>query len=311
MNGLSGRPLELAFGRTLAAWSSPDWEDYALLDSGDGRKLERFGRYTLIRPESLATWPPALPKRRWDAAQAAYELDGTGEQGRWRFRQPIEPSWTMRYKGLVFRVDISASRHIGVFPEHAVQWDWIGEQIARAGRPLRALALFGYTGLATLAAALAGAEVTHVDASRRAVGVGRENQALSGLEDRPIRWIVDDAQKFVRREARRGVRYDAIVMDPPQFGRGPRGEVWEFARSFPLLCEACRAVLSERPQFVLLTAYARRALSPELCAACAAMIEEMMDGFGGSMAAGELVTVERSAGRAIPHSLSIRWSSDR
>jgi 23S rRNA (cytosine1962-C5)-methyltransferase len=301
VNALSAQPLD------LVSYRSPEWEDYALLDSGDGYKLERFGRYTLIRPESLATWPPALPKERWDAAQAAYELTGGGEQGRWRFRQPFESPWIMRYKGLVFRVAISASRHIGLFPEHAVQWDWIGEQTVRAGGAVRVLTLFCYTGLATLAAALAGAEVTHVDASRRAVNVGRENQALSRLENRPIRWIVDDALKFVRREARRGVRYDAIVMDPPKFGRGPKGEVWEFFQSFPLLCEACRAILSERPWFVLLTAYAKRASAPELYA----MIEGMMAGFSGTMAAGELVTVERSAGRTIPHSLSIRWSAGR
>ena len=289
----------------LASCRSPDWEDYALLDSGDGHKLERFGPYTLIRPEALATWRPALPKERWDAAHAAYEFTSRGGQGRWAFRRPVESSWTMRYKRLVFRVDISTSRHVGVFPEHAVQWDWIDEQIAGAGRPIRVLTLFCYTGLATLAAASAGASVTHVDASRRAVGVGRENQALSSLEDRPIRWIVEDALKFVRREARRGVRYDAIVMDPPKFGRGPKGKVWEFFGSFPSLCQACRGVLSEQPLFVLLTAYAKRASAPELYGA----IEGMMAGYGGSVAAGELTTVERSAGRVIRHSLSIRWSA--
>jgi 23S rRNA (cytosine1962-C5)-methyltransferase len=187
-----------------------------------------------------------------------------------------------------------------------VHWDWIGERSAEAGRPIRVLTLFCYTGLATLAAALAGASVTHVDASRRAVRVGRENQALCGLEDRPIRWIVDDALQFVRREARRGVRYDAIVMDPPKFGRGPRGEVWEFFTSFPLLCEACRDVLSDRPLFILLTAYAKRASAPELCRA----IGGMMKGFSGSISAGELTTVERSAERVIAHSLSVRWLAD-
>jgi 23S rRNA (cytosine1962-C5)-methyltransferase len=301
MTSFSSPPFE------LVPFRSPDWEDYALLDSGDEQKLERFGPYTLIRPEPLATWPPALPKGRWDAAHAAYELTGKEAQGRWKVRHPIESPWTMRYKHLVFRVDLTTSRHVGVFPEHAVHWDWIGKQVSGAGRPIRVLTLFCYTGLATLSAALPGAEVTHVDASRRAVSVGRENQALSGLEDRPVRWIVDDALQFVRREARRGARYDAIVMDPPQFGRGPRGEVWEFFKSFPLLCEACRTVLSERPLFVLLTAYARRASAPDLVRA----IEEMMTGYGASTVAGELATVERSAGRVIPHSLSIRWSTER
>jgi 23S rRNA (cytosine1962-C5)-methyltransferase len=299
MAGSARQPLE------LTAFRSSDWEEYALLDSGNGRKLERFGPYTLIRPESLAKWRPALSRECWDAAHAAYEPVDKGEQGQWVFRQPIESSWTMRYKHLVFRVVITASRHIGIFPEHAVQWDWIGEQISGTGRPIRVLTLFCYTGLATLAAALADASVTHVDASRRAVSVGQENQALSGLTDRPVRWIVDDALKFVQREARRGVRYDAIVMDPPKFGRGPKGQVWEFFQGFPALCEACRALLSERPLFVLLTAYAKRASAPELYRA----IEGMMAGFSGSIAAGELTTLERSAGRVIPHSLSIRWSA--
>jgi 23S rRNA (cytosine1962-C5)-methyltransferase len=291
----------------LLTFRSPDWEDYALLDSGDGYKLERFGPYMLIRPESLATWRPALPKERWDTADAAYEWTDRGERGRWTFFRPVESPWMLRYKRLSFRVAITSSRHIGVFPEHAVHWDWMGERIAGAGRPIRVLTLFCYTGLATLAAALAGAKVTHVDASRRAVSVGRENQALSGLKDRPIRWIVDDALQFVRRELRRGVRYDAIVMDPPKFGRGPKGKVWEFFASFPLLCEACRDVLSERPLLVLLTAYAKRASAPELYRA----IEGMMNGFSGSISVGELTTVERSAGRVIPHALSVRWLADR
>jgi 23S rRNA (cytosine1962-C5)-methyltransferase len=211
----------------------------------------------------------------------------------------------MRYGRLCFRVELGVSRHVGVFPEHAVHWDWITARVVDAGRPIRVLTLFCYTGLASLAAAMGGAEVTHVDASRRAVSMGRENQALSGLEERPIRWIVDDALKFAQREARRGVRYDAIVMDPPRFGRGPRGEVWEFFKSFPALCVVCRAVLSERPLFVLLTAYAKRASMPELYRA----VEQMMEGYEGSTVAGELATVEHSAGRVIPHSLSIRWSA--
>jgi 23S rRNA (cytosine1962-C5)-methyltransferase len=304
-SSLSRQPFELVSFRSL------HWEDHALLDSGDGCKLERFGPYLLVRPEPVATWQPALSHETWDAADAILHLVGENDGGRWEFRRPIERSWTMRYRHLRFRVAITTSRHIGLFPEHAVHWDWIDAQIAASAGlsrgPVRVLTLFCYTGLATLAAAAAGARVTHVDASRRAVTLGRENQALSGLEDRPIRWIVDDALKFVRREARRGVRYDGLVMDPPRFGRGPKGEVWEFFESFPRLCEACRGVLSEHPLFVLLTAYTRRASAPELYGT----IEGMMAGFSGSIAAGELATVERSAGRVIPHSLSIRWSADR
>jgi 23S rRNA (cytosine1962-C5)-methyltransferase len=294
----------------VISFHSPDWEEYELLDSGDGYKLERFGPYSLIRPESHATWRPALPRGTWDAAHAAYRTMGQGSRGRWEFRKPVESPWIMRYKGLRFRVQVSASRHLGVFPEHAVHWDWIGQQVAAAGRPVRVLTLFCYTGLATLAAAQAGAHVTHVDASRRAIAIARENQALSGLEDRPIRWIADDVYKFVQREGRRGVRYDGMVMDPPKFGRGPKGETWEFFKSFPILCDACRALLSDRPLFVLLTAYAGRAvrsLAPDLCR----VIEGMMAGLGGDTVIGELVTIERSAGRVLPHSLSVRWMERR
>ena len=289
----------------IVSFRSPDWEEYELLDSGDGHKLERFGPYSLIRPEPDATWHPTLPGRTWDAAHAAYRAVGRGSRGRWEFRKPIASPWVMRYKRLRFCVEIRASRHLGVFPEHAVHWDWIEGQIGAAGRPIQVLTLFGYTGLATLAAAQAGAGVTHVDASRRAIATARENQALSGLEDRPIRWIVDDALQFVQRERRRGVRYDGMIMDPPRFGRGPRGEVWEFFRSFPALCDACQAILSDRPLFVLLTAYARRASAPDLYRA----IKEMMAGFDGDTVAGQLVAVQRSTGRVLPHSLSIRWSA--
>jgi 23S rRNA (cytosine1962-C5)-methyltransferase len=292
----------------LVSYRSPGWGDYTLLDSGDGRKLERFGAFTLIRPESLATWRPALPKEAWDAADAAFETKGQGEGGTWNLRRAaMEPCWQMRYGMLCFCVELTSSRHVGVFPEHAVHWDWISDRIREAGRPVRVLTLFCYTGLASLAAALGGAEVTHVDASRRAVNVGRENQALSGLEERSIRWIVDDALRFVQREGRRGMCYDAIVMDPPKFGRGPKGEVWEFFKSFSALCAACCAVLSERPLFVLLTAYAKRASAPDLSSA----IGELMAGWAGSLEVGELETVEQSAGRVIPHSLSVRWLAQR
>jgi 23S rRNA (cytosine1962-C5)-methyltransferase len=279
------------------------------LDSGDGRKMERFGSYVLVRPESLATWSLSLPGADWDAAHATFELAGRGESGQWTRHRPIKSPWKMAYGALRFRVELSASRHVGVFPEHAVHWDWIAEQVRvgaeRAGRPMRVLTLFCYTGLASLAAALGGAEVTHVDASRRAVTVGRENQVLSGLQDRPIRWIVDDALRYVQREVRRGARYDAVVLDPPKFGRGPKGEVWEFFKSFPVLCAACRPLLSDEPLFVLLTAYAKRALAPEL----RREIERMMAGRLGRIEVGALETVEQSAGRVIPHSLSVRWSA--
>lgn len=289
---------------TLRTFHTSGWRDYELLDSGNGRKLERFGPYMLIRPEPTATWSPALPRQTWDAAHAEFFLDQK-QGGHWAFYRPVESPWTMQYKGLRFHVQLTGSRHLGVFPEHAAQWDWIADQIGRAGRPLRVLTLFSYTGLATLTAAQAGAQVTHVDAARSAIETARQNQALSGLQDRPIRWIVDDALKFVRREVRRGIRYDAIVFDPPRFGRGPKGEVWEFFRDMPTLCAACRGVLSEWPQFILLTAYAKEASALELYR----MIAGMMAGFEGQTVVGQLVTRPTGGGHPLTHSLTVRWSS--
>ncbi len=212
----------------------------------------------------------------------------------------------MQYKGLRFWVEVGESRNVGVFPENAAHWDWIAGQVEAAGRALHVLNLFGYTGLATLAAARAGARVTHVDAAKRAVRVARENQALSGLEERPVRWLIDDALKFLHREARRGVRYEGIIMDPPAFGRGPQGEVWEFDGLFSALCAACRAVLSDAPLFVVLTAYVAGLAPRDLTPA----VQEMMRGWRGSTTVGELVTAERSAGRVLPNAIFARWNTD-
>ena len=283
--------------------SSPDWEDYGLLDSGDGRKLERFAPYVLVRPEPRANWSPALPSGAWESAHAVFQPTKKDGSGRWRISSPIDSPWVMRYRGLRFQAHVSDSRHVGVFPENAAHWDWIGERIQAAQRPTRVLNLFAYTGLATLAAAQAGADVTHVDAAKKVVKIARRNQALSGLADRAIRWIVDDALRFVRREGKRGVKYDGIIMDPPKFGRGPKGQVWEFSRSFPALCRACRAILSERPLFVAITAYTRQSSPADLYHA----LDEMMAGLGGSIGAGELVTVEQSAGRVVPEAVFARW----
>jgi 23S rRNA (cytosine1962-C5)-methyltransferase len=196
-------------------------------------------------------------------------------------------------------------RHLGVFPECAAHWDWMAGLVREAGRPVNVLNLFGYTGLASLACAAAGARVTHVDASKKSVTWARRNQALSQLEDKPIRWIVDDALKFVQREARRGVKYDGLYMDPPKFGRGPQGEVWEVYRSLPALLAACRAVLSERPLFTVLTVYAVRASALHLGSA----LEEMLAGKKGRLECGELVTREQSAGRLLSQAVYARWAS--
>lgn len=296
--------------------SSPAWKDYELFDSGDGRKLERFGLYTFVRPEVQALWTPSLPAAKWDSAHAVFQPSGEESGGHWVFRKKVNESWLMEYglgeggqgdgEKLKFSVMATPGRHLGVFPECAAHWDWMADIIRRGGRPsasVNVLNLFGYTGLATLACAAAGAKVTHVDASKKSVAWGSENAALSGLEDKPIRWIVDDALKFVQREARRGAKYDGIYLDPPKFGRGPKGEVWEVYKSLPELLPACREVLSDRPLFVVLTVYAVKLPAVHAYAA----LEEMMRGFGGALECGELVTVEKSAGRVLSQAVYARW----
>lgn len=289
--------------------SSPRWTDYDLLDSGDGLKLERFGPYSFVRPEVQALWIRGLTAVNWDSAHAVFQPTGEESGGHWITRKPVPERWEMGYGDLRFSVMTTPGRHLGVFPECAAHWDWIGEKIKdekqKTGRELQVLNLFGYTGLASLACASCGAKVTHVDASKKSVAWARENQSLSGLEERPIRWIVDDALKFVEREARRGVKYDGLVLDPPKFGRGPKGEVWELYKSLPALLTACRQVVSATPLFVVLTVYAVKLPAVHAHAALA----EMMKGLGGKLECGELVTVEKSAGRLLSQAVYARWES--
>jgi 23S rRNA (cytosine1962-C5)-methyltransferase len=233
---------------------TPEWAEYELLDSGDGRKLERFGEYVLVRPEAQATWTAKLRAGRWDAADAEFVKGKAGGAGEWRFRTKIASRWEMRRKDLRFWVQPAPSGHVGVFPDQACHWDWLAELTRRAGGRVKALCLFGHTGLATLAAAAAGAKVTHIDASRHAIEWARENQSLSGLKELPIRWIAEDALTFVRREARRGNRYNAMMIDPPRFGRGPDGEIWKLEESLGELLEVCGKLL-DAPVFVLLNVY--------------------------------------------------------
>lgn len=284
---------------------SPDWKDYALLDSGAGQRLERYGRQILTRPEPEAIWSPALPASAWQASHARFIPSPEENGGHWERLKPGPDRWEMEYKGLRFWVNLGASRHTGVFPEQAAQWDWSMDRIRKAGRPLSVLNLFGYTGMASLAAAQAGAKVTHLDASRKVVSWARENQVLSGLENTPIRWMIDDALKFVQREARRNALYDGIILDPPKFGRGPKGEVWEFYKLLPELLEACRQAFSSQPSFLLLTAYAVKASSVTLYHA----VEEMMRKWEGTTEAGEVVLVDQSAGRNLSTAIFARWSS--
>lgn len=284
--------------------ASPNWKDYELLDSGNGEKLERYGPYTFVRPEHQAVWQRALPDKQWRSAHAVFQATNEESGGRWLYNQSIEPSWQMGYKNLRFRTQTSNSRHLGIFPEQSRQWDWIAEQIQSERRPLKVLNLFGYTGLATLAAAQAGANVTHVDASKKAINWARENQMLSNLNESSIRWLVDDVYKFVRREVRRHASYDGIILDPPKFGRGPEGQVWEFFESLPNLLEECRQLLSPRPLFVVLTAYAIRASALSVYYA----LQEMMHGQGGKIGTGELALTESSAGRLLSMAIYARWS---
>ena len=228
--------------------------DYALIDSGDGEKLEQYGPYRIVRPEGQAIWRRALPLREWERADAVFTGD-TDEEGlgRWRFpKTPLGETWPMKHDGIDYLGRFTSFRHVGVFPEQASHWDHMAGLIERAKRPVKVLNLFGYTGLASLVAARAGAEVTHVDASKKAIGWARENQEMAGLSQKPIRWICDDAMKFAEREARRGSLYDIVLFDPPAYGRGPKGEVWQLFSDLPALTDLCRQILTPKPLAVVL-----------------------------------------------------------
>lgn len=282
-----------------------DWEDYALLDSGHLQKLERFGSQTVIRPDPQAFWEPARPVQSWKAdarfVTKAQDEDGAGQ---WEVLSPrAAESWPMRWNGLTFTARRTAFRHMGVFQEHSVHWRFAQEQIRAARRPLKVLNLFGYTGMMSLACAAAGAEVVHLDASPKSNGYGKDNQTLSGLEDRTIRWIADDAMKFVAREIRRGSKYDGIVLDPPKFGRGPKNETWRFEESLPELLDGVRDLLSEEPQFVIATAYAVR-LS---YLAVAQALGDRLKPYGGVMEMGEMALPQQGSDRLLPTALYARW----
>ena len=285
------------------------WSDYALLDSGNGEKLERYGKYRIVRPEAQALWTPRRLAADWESADAKFvgiaDDEAAGETGgRWRYPKPLGETWPITYDGVPFLGRFTSFRHVGVFPEQATHWDWTKQLIARAGRPVKILNLFAYTGVASLVAAKAGAEVTHIDASKKAIGWARENQTLGHLEALPIRWICEDAVKFVEREGRRGSRYDGIILDPPKFGRGPKGEVWDIFTSLRPLLAACVGLLSQRALFLILTAYSIRASFysiDELAAECLA-------GHGGLLESGELVLQEEGGGRKLSTSLFSRWS---
>jgi len=277
---------------------TPHWSEYSLLDSGASRKLERFGTRLVVRSEPKAWWQPSLPPGEWQKAVALCDSEGV-----WSFPKPISTEWLLRYQRLTLQARFTQmSKHVGVFPEQSSHWEWI-QAHGRARRQPRLLSLFGYTGAASLAAAQAGFAVTHVDASKPALSWAKQNQALSALENAPIRWILDDALKFVQREGRRGNRYDALLLDPPAFGRGPKQEVWKVEQHLPLLLEACRQVLSDEPLFIVLTMYAIEA-SPLMIGN---LLAGMTKGLGGSLELGELALAPESGGNILPLSIFGRW----
>jgi 23S rRNA (cytosine1962-C5)-methyltransferase len=285
--------------------TSDDWSDYQLLDSGDLRKLERFGKVRVNRPDPQAFWKPASPVADWKAdATFASAKDEDDDRGNWTFsgKQPPE-NWPIAWNGLKLNARLAAFRHMGVFPEHSVHWRWAMDQVASANRPIRALNLFGYTGIMSLALAKAGADVVHLDASPKSIAQARENAALSGLDAAPIRWITDDAMKFVERELRRGSKYDVIVLDPPKFGRGPKNETWRFETDFPKLLDHVRTLLSDNPLFVIATVYAVRLSYAAVAQAVASAMP------GGKVVSGEMAIRETSARDIIlPTGLFARWT---
>ncbi len=287
-----------------------DASGYHLIDSGAGEKLEQYGPYRIVRPEAQALWPRSLPDSVWEKADAIFTGDTDEDgMGRWRFPGAVlGETWPMQLLGTDFHGRFTSFRHVGVFPEQLAHWSWVKDQVERAGRPLKVLNLFGYTGVASLIAARAGAEVTHVDASKKAIGWARENQQLARAENLPIRWICDDAMKFIQREERRGSRYDIILTDPPKFGRGPNGEVWQLFDHLAAMLDICREILSPEARGLVLTAYSIRASFYSIHE----LMRETMRGHGGRVESGELIIREggldgREPGRALSTSLFSRW----
>ncbi|MCE9609122.1 MAG: class I SAM-dependent methyltransferase [Chthoniobacter sp.] len=282
------------------------WKDYQLLDTGGGLKVERWGEAVLVRPDPQIIWPRGAGGA-WDRWDGYYHRSETGG-GRWEFRRALPESWTLRYGALTLKIRPTDFKHTGLFPEQAVNWDWCGRKIAAArqtGREVSVLNLFGYTGAATVAAAAAGASVCHVDASKGVVQWCRENAALSGLAAAPIRYITDDCLKFTAREARRGRRYDAIILDPPAYGRGAGGEVWQIEKDlWPLLLE-CRALLSERPLFLLINGYASK-LSPIVLGN---LLAQLFARDGGQLTVGELALPSQRDGLVLPCGICGRWEA--
>lgn len=277
------------------------WADYGLLDSGNGRKLERYGRFRFVRPEPQAMWAPAYAD--WDAD--AEFVPGSDEEGggRWQFDRPVpREGWPLKWDDVRFTAQCTPFRHLGFFPDMSPVWGWMREQVADMDAP-QIMNLFGYTGVGTLAMAARGGQLVHVDASKKSVEAARGNAALSGLAEKPVRWIVDDAAKFTAREVRRERRYDGILLDPPKYGRGPEGEIWKLEEGLPGLIADCRRLLDDQSRFCFLTVYAVRMSA----LAIGELMRQAMADLPGSVEAGELAVREEARGLLLPTAIWARW----
>ena len=282
-----------------------DWKDYELIDTGGGEKLERWGQYTLRRPDPQAIWPITGNEKAWAKADAHYHRSSSGG-GNWEYLRKLPHQWTIRHGELEFYVDPTGFKHTGLFPEQAVNWNWMEQKIKGAGRKISVLNLFAYTGGATVAAAHAGAEVCHVDAAKGMVARAKENLALSKLADKPVRFIVDDVVKFVNREIRRGRKYDAVIMDPPSYGRGPNGELWKIEDELYGLISLCIDILSDEPLFFLANSYTT-GLSPTVIGNMLRL--SIQKKFGGSVNADEVGLRATATGLILPCGAAGRWEA--
>lgn len=289
---------------TKTAGASGD--DYALIDSGDGKKLEQFGPYLLSRPCSQAAWKPALPEAVWSRANATFDR---AEGNQWHNRGALPGEWRIKTAGIVFKLSGTDFGHLGIFPEQRAQWEWIRRTVADAcakrGRPVHVLNLFAYSGGSTLAAALGGAEVCHLDASKGMVQWARDNAALNGLQDHPVRWIVDDAHKFLCRETRRERRYDAVILDPPTFGRGQNNEMYKIEKDLPETLRLCRSLLTPDPLFVLLSAHTP-GYSPVVLQN---VLGQAVAGLGGKTSSGEMLLTGNAEALPTPCGAYARWTA--
>lgn len=285
---------------------SSDWQDYQLLDCSSGERLERWGKVTLIRPDPQVVWQTPKTHPLWRKADAVYHRSNTGG-GKWEVHSRIPDRWEIGYRDLRFNVKTMGFKHTGVFPEQAVNWDYVSEKIRTANRPVKVLNLFGYTGAATVSALKAGAQVVHVDASKGMVQWAKENALSSGVADRPVRWIVDDCIKFVQREIRRGNRYDILIMDPPSYGRGPGGEVWKLENEIYHFVELCSEVLSDSPIAVLINSYTA-GLSPAVMQYILGAL--IVPKFGGSVESEEIGLPVQASGLLLPCGATAIWTKE-